>query len=419
MARGYKPRTARDARTTLTTLLGDAIPQYIQFNPAQRKRGKGRKGQRRIERKRQAEKVWPTPLQALLVAERCAALSGSDTDFVMVITLAYTGMRWSEVLGLAPADVRDDLLHIDRKLYELGRFYLGPPKDGSIRDADLPPFLAELLASHLGRDPGRKCRCRNPQEPWCRGGEYVFLGPRGIHFRRSEYGERRFRPAADGWYPGRKPRPAMPVLADISDQVMPGRPLQPWRAAQPGETYSPPSGRGVTRLVSDERTGRCGCCRRALPRRLDGAIIAHKAAGRRCPGSGQPPGEDMVLASWLPVSLGLTPHGFRHGHKTWMDEARITDVLKSERLGHDEPGMRGVYGHVSPGMRSDLKAALQERWEASLCERTLLGPRSLVPVLDALLSTQRDASAKIGSHFAPRFGHHPGRLAARSRRKLL
>jgi RNA-directed DNA polymerase len=31
-----------------------------------------------------------------------------------------------------------------------------------------------------------------------------------------------------------------------------------------------------------------------------------------------------------------------------MDEDQIADVLKSERLGHDEPGMRGVYGHVSP-----------------------------------------------------------------------
>jgi hypothetical protein len=45
--------------------------------------------------------VWATPMQALLVAERCAALSGHDTDFVMIITEAYTGMRWSEVIGPA------------------------------------------------------------------------------------------------------------------------------------------------------------------------------------------------------------------------------------------------------------------------------------------------------------------------------
>ncbi len=92
VARGFARRTARDARTTLTTLYGDAIPRYVQVNPAQRKRGKGRKGQRRIERNEQAEKVWPTPLQALLVAERCAALSGRDEDFLMVVTAQCHGL---------------------------------------------------------------------------------------------------------------------------------------------------------------------------------------------------------------------------------------------------------------------------------------------------------------------------------------
>ena len=201
-ARGYSRRTARDARTTLTTLLGDAIPRYIQVNPAQRKRGKGRKGQRRIERNEQAEKVWPTPLEALLVAERCAALSGRDTDFLVVITLAYTGMRWSELVGLAPAFVDDDIIHIDWKLYELkGRFYKGRPKDGSIRAADLPPFLAEMLARHIADKSGQRCKCHNTEHPWCPGAEYVFLGPGGSHFPRSGYGEHYFRPAADGWYP--------------------------------------------------------------------------------------------------------------------------------------------------------------------------------------------------------------------------
>jgi integrase len=96
---GYTRRTAREARSTLATILGDAIPRYIQVNPAARKRGKGRKGQRRIERAEKAEKVWATPLETLLFAERCAALSGDDADFVLCITMAYTGMRWSEAMG--------------------------------------------------------------------------------------------------------------------------------------------------------------------------------------------------------------------------------------------------------------------------------------------------------------------------------
>jgi hypothetical protein len=126
-------------------------------------------------------------------------------------------------------------------------------------------------------------------------------------------------------------------------------------------------------------------CRRAFPRRLDGLVISHKSNSERCPGSGQVPGEDVALASWTPLIKGLTPHGKRHGLKVWMDEDKIADVLKSERLGHDEPGMRGVYGHVSPAMREELKAALQARWEQSLRQRAALSPVSVVPLLDRLL----------------------------------
>src|SRR5215469_1523092 len=69
-------------------------------------------------------------------------------------------------------------------------------------------------------------------------------------------------------------------------------------------------------------TGRYQVCRRAFPHRMDEMVIAHKADGNRCPGSGQESGEDLAIASWLPLSAGLTPHGLRHGHKTWMDETR-------------------------------------------------------------------------------------------------
>ena len=62
-ASGYSRRTARDARSTLATLLGDAIPRYIQANPAQRRRGKGRKGQRRIQRIEQAGRPGRHPFR--------------------------------------------------------------------------------------------------------------------------------------------------------------------------------------------------------------------------------------------------------------------------------------------------------------------------------------------------------------------
>lgn len=138
VARGYMPRTAREARKLLSTILGDAIPRYIQVNPAARKRGKGKKGQRRIEAAARVEKVWPKPFQALLFAERCAVLTGNDSDLVLNVTTFYTGARWSEIMGLRPEDVTGSPMNIHWKLYELnGRFYRGRPKDGSIRDANL------------------------------------------------------------------------------------------------------------------------------------------------------------------------------------------------------------------------------------------------------------------------------------------
>ena len=339
---------------------------------------------------------------------------------MMNIYVAYTGSRWSEVIGLLPECVHDDQVAIDWKLYELnGRFYRGRPKDGSMRPADLPPFLAQLLAGHLANAGSLKCTCRNTEQPWCPGAEYVFLGPGRGHFRRSNYSERFFRPAADGWYlprNGKASRPAVPVLVTECDSF-PGRPVPPWPAATPGEDFMPPTGRGVVRLVNDEHTGRCPACGRAWPRRIDGALIAHAGRERsRCEGSGQAPAEDMAVASWLPILPGVTPHGLRHGLQTWMDEDRIPEVLKTERMGHEMPGMHGVYGHVSPAMRADLKAALQARWERSLRERAQLCPHSIVPTLDALLAVYRQAPAKIRSQLAPKIGHRgSGRRVPRSR----
>ncbi len=347
----------------LTTILGDAIPGHMQSNPSERRRGKGRKGHRRIARHESARKEWATPLQALLVAERCSALSGRSTDFVMIITIAYTGMRWSEAIGLPVDCVHDEMLNIDWKLYELNaKFYKGSPKDGSMRPADLPLFLSELIAAELASATTVRCTCGMARRsagmladssvpiPWCTGGKYLFLGPDGDHFRRSNYSERFFRPAADGWYlarGGKNPRLAAPVLVTDCD-IFPGRPMRPWPAAIPGEAFTPPTGRGVVRLVSDDRTARCSACGRAWSRRQDGNLISHLAHGKRCAGSGQSQAEDATLASWLPVLPGLTPHGLRHGLQTWMDEDGIPDVLKTERMGHELPGMHGVYGHVSP-----------------------------------------------------------------------
>jgi hypothetical protein len=80
-------------------------------------------------------------------------------------------------------------------------------------------------------------------------------------------------------------------------------PLAAWPSAQPGSAFAPPRGRGIP--------------------------------------NGTP------LTCWRPIQPGLTAHGLRHSHKTWMAEDGIPEILAEQRLGHQVPGMRGLYAHAS------------------------------------------------------------------------
>lgn len=119
------------------------------------------------------------------------------------------------------------------------------------------------------------------------------------------------------------------------------------------------------------------------------------------------------LASWLPLVPGLSAHGLRHGHRTWMAEDGIPDILAERRLGHEVPGMRGLYTHVSDRMREALVQALRARWEESLQARAAIRPHSPIQVLDELLTPHRrqqpDPGAANGTvrHLASRIP--PGR----------
>jgi hypothetical protein len=76
-------------------------------------------------------------------------------------------------------------------------------------------------------------------------------------------------------------------------------------------------------------------------------------------------------------------------------------MLKSERMGHEIPGMAGVYGHVMPEWRDRLRAQLQELWEASLHERAWLSPHSAVDLVDKLLAPHRAPDVPSGPTLAP------------------
>lgn len=353
--RGYAPTTGPAARSLLFTILGDAVLDpntNLTTNPAARPpRARGRRSGRR--RTGRAGKTWPTPLEVLLIAERLAALSGRDVDFVLAVTLGWTGMRWAEALGMQRQYLRETFYELDWQIPEVaGKFLREPLKSDSYRTheddgtsrVDLPPFLHKLLQRIIDSHDGR-CSCPGTP-PACGGSGWIFLGPERGHFRRSNYARRFWHPACDGMHPayksGARSRPAKPVLVDAS--VFPGRPLPAWPAAVPGEPFTPPSGRGVAPI---------------------------------------PP--DVPLSSWVPVKSGLVPHGLRHGHLTWLEEDRIARILQRERLGHREPGMGGRYTHVSDVMRAELVEALERRWTDALGARRVLCETSSVPLLQELL----------------------------------
>jgi integrase len=290
--------------------LGDARDAgLIPTNVAARRRGRGRKSKRNNRRRdRSAEKKWATPLQVLLIAERCALLSGQDDDFIAIVTAGWTGVRWGELIGLERHDVQRAAIHLDWQLSELnGRFEKMPPKDDSYRVIDLPPFLSDLLAHQITARPDGRCRCpRNA----CGGRDgYLFLGTDRGHPRRSGFNRRFWHPAVDGLYPatnGQHARPARPVLVDM-EPGWPGTPLRPaWPPAIPGQDWEPPRGRGRTNH------------------------------------------EQRQVASCLPIKSGLVPHGLRHGHKTWVIEDAIPEVLQHDRLGHEMDGIKATYSPTSP-----------------------------------------------------------------------
>ena len=84
-----------------------------------------------------------------------------------------------------------------------------------------------------------------------------------------------------------------------------------------------------------------------------------------------PPMEPVAVASWLPVKPDLTLHGLRHGHQTWLDDLGIRYVLQSERMGHEVPGMRGIYSHVTPAMRKELTDTQAIRRPGRIPDRAL------------------------------------------------
>jgi integrase len=169
-------RTTADVMSLLGLLMREAVAdRRIGFNPCQ--------GIRVITGHRNER----TPATAEQI-NRIAARINRPSDQILVITAAYTGMRWGELAGLAKTNTHlgDGLIrvHPDKgALHEVGgHLYLGPPKSAAaVRDVHLPPFLINLLQDVIDSHD-----------------DMVFCGARGAWLRRSAMSRRVWRPAVDG-----------------------------------------------------------------------------------------------------------------------------------------------------------------------------------------------------------------------------
>ena len=169
----------------LSMILGEAVAErLVPANPCYRLR---------LERVAALERVHASPLQVLQVIGRLDEGAG-----LLVLTGAYTGMRWGELAGLAWDNVLldGDLPEIripkaEGALVELGgRLWLDAPKtDSAVRSVHLPPFLAGILHSARRQT----------------GSPYVFTGRNGAWLRRSNFRRRQWDPAVNG-DPGHRDR---------------------------------------------------------------------------------------------------------------------------------------------------------------------------------------------------------------------
>lgn len=266
-ASGYAPATVAGVMKLLSLLLADAVEErLIVANPIRARRRGRHRATRRVER------IWATPQEALAVADNAARLPGAGpAAAVLIVTAAWTGARWGELVGLQRPNTHldDGVIVIDPdigSLHESSRgLELGPPKTAeSARTIALPAFLVELLRAHLDTDDHH----------------HVFVSPEGELHRRSNFGRRAMRPAADGNLAQKRP--------------------------------------------------------------------------------------EVVLQ---PVKTGLTFHGLRHSHKTWMIADNVPEIAQARRLGHIlDDKIQQTYSHVAAEVEARLLDGLADRWAKAVAD---------------------------------------------------
>ncbi|WP_030024860.1 hypothetical protein [Streptomyces monomycini] len=251
--------TVKDCIGLMSLILTGAVDaQHLTVNPLfGRRRASKAADNVGDQQVRTTEVGWAPPEAVLQVAERLGPANG-----LHLITAAFLGPRWGEGIALH----RDNTLLTRREPYDGGTFecpiirinqevaeYIRRGPDGSrqgavhqlepvknrwsVRDIDVPPFLAQLLRLHLDDWPHPFVFCTPSGKWWWRNGWWELL-----------------RPAADG----RKARPRAR-----------GRAVkEAWEPIWPGLTMR------MSRHTADTYQAQIGVH----------PVLAHEQAGHRYPG---------------------------------------------------------------------------------------------------------------------------------------
>lgn len=187
LSRGY----ADGIMELLRMMMDDAaFAGLIRVTPV---RARSRRGTKEPQKKRPA---IITDIPTVMAV--CARLPAPDV--LMVLMILFTGMRWGEAIGvrrslldLYPAvggQPAWGLYTVDPEIGAVherrgGQRFFAWPKEHKGRVIQLPPFLVEKLLAHLDTFPEER--------------DLLWVDSSGNPFNRSNYNDRRWRPACDGW----------------------------------------------------------------------------------------------------------------------------------------------------------------------------------------------------------------------------
>jgi integrase len=102
-----------------------------------------------------------------------------------------------------------------------------------------------------------------------------------------------------------------------------------------------------------------------------------------------------------PIQPGLTFHGLRHSHKTWLIADGIPEIAQARRLGHHLANrLVEVYSHVAPEIETRLLQQLERRWKQA-DKRSRHAPRRRHDPHTA--PTQRTTLRRTQSNQKPQF----------------